>query len=71
MKELVVSTQNPKALDETIQQLGGLVGQNPDGSYAQDADGNYTVRSISGAVDFLAFAMTTQGYAKVIGERHI
>ncbi len=71
MKELIVSTPNPAVLDETLQQIGGLVGQNPDGSYRQDADGNYAVRSVGADVGFLAFSMAHQGYGKVVGEREI
>ena len=71
MKELIVESKNPKALDETLQQIGGLVGQNPDGSYHMDVDGYYTVRAMGAELNFLAFSMAHQGYGKVIGEREI
>lgn len=69
MKELIVETKNPGALDAVLVQLGGCVGQNPDGTYRADENGRYTVRGKD--VGFLRFAMTNQGYAKVIGERDI
>lgn len=71
MKELIVSTANPKALDDTLQQLGGVVGQGTDGSYQQDENGNYSVRAMGGDIGFLRFSMEQQGYAKVIGERDV
>jgi hypothetical protein len=64
MKELIVETPNPAYLDRTLQQMGGCVGQNPDGSYRADENGHYTVRGAN--VDFLKFAIANQGYAKVI-----
>ena len=69
MKELLVITRNPEALDKMLQQLGGCVGQDADGTYRRNDDGSYTVRGAD--VGFLRFAMTNQGYAKVIGEREI
>jgi hypothetical protein len=71
MKELLVETKNPAALDQTLQQLGGVVGQNPDGSYTADENGYYSVRAMSGDIGFLRFAMERQGYAKVVGEREL
>ena len=71
MKELIVSTSNPKALDQTLQQLGGVVGQDANGSYWRDSDGNYSVRTMGGDLGFLKFAMEQQGYATVIGDRDI
>ena len=65
MEQFKVFTENPSALDSTIQAMGGVVEQNPDGSYSKDEDGNYTVRAFGNA-DFLKFAIKTQGYAKVI-----
>jgi hypothetical protein len=69
MKELIVETKNPGALDAVLVQMGGMVGQNPDGTYRADENGRYTVRGAN--VDYLKFAMTAQGYAKVVGEREI
>lgn len=71
MKELIVSTPNPAALDQTLQQLGGVVGQNSDGSYVTDKDGNHTVRAMGGDIGFLRFSIEQQGYAKVVGERDV
>lgn len=69
MKELIVQTKNPGALDAVLVQMGGIVGQNPDGTYRADANGYYAVRGAN--VGYLKFAMEAQGYAKVIGERDI
>lgn len=71
MKELIVDTPNPLALDQTIQSLGGVVGQNPDGSYRADENGYYAVRAMGGDIGFLKFSMENQGYAKIIGEREL
>ena len=69
-KELLVKTNNPNVLDETIQSLGGLVCMNNDGSYKKEKD-YYTVRSISGDIDFLKFTIIKQGYGEILGERNI
>lgn len=71
MKELLVETANPAALDQTLQQLGGLVGQEPDGSYSVNPDGSYSVRAVGGDIGFLKFSIERQGYAKVVGEREL
>jgi hypothetical protein len=69
MKELLVITRDPAGLDKVLQQLGGCVGQAADGTYRRDEGGAYVVRGAD--VGFLKFAMTNQGYARVIGERDI
>ena len=69
MNELIVDTPNPATLDQTLQQLGGVVSQNPDGSYQRDSEGYYAVRAVGGALGFLKFSIERQGYAKIIGER--
>ena len=69
MKELIVRSKNPAALDQTLSQMGGRVGQNSDGSYTQDSNGHYSVRGIN--IGFLAYAIRQQGYAEVVGEREI
>lgn len=72
MKELIVETKNPAALDQTLQQLGGVVGpQDAQGNYLADENGYYTVRAMGGDLGFLRFSMEQQGYAKVIGEREL
>lgn len=69
--ELLVETDNPRALDQTINSFGGMVGQSPDGKYIRHVDGYYTVRSVSGDVSFLEFAIKKQGYARIVGKREI
>jgi hypothetical protein len=66
MKELLVKTPNPKALDQTSQQLGALVGDHP------EPDGSYVVRTFPPndvKLGFIKFAIKNQGYAEVVGER--
>jgi len=69
MKELLVKTGNPEALGRAIESLGGFVEQNPDGSYPKKTV--YSVRTISGNIEFLKFAIKNQGYAEIVGEREI
>lgn len=76
MKELLVTCANPAALDKTLNQLGGVVGQNPDGSYRREPTPQdcYTVRHASGSdagLGFLKFCIQNQGYATIVGEREI
>lgn len=71
MKELIVETKNPKALDQTLNQIGGVVGQNSDGSYERVGKDQYAVRSISGDIGFIKFSIENQGYAKIIKERDV
>ena len=70
MKELLVKVGNPQALDKTLNSLGGLVGQNLDGSYRQE-NGCYIVRAVSGNIGYIKFAIQNQGYAKIVEERDI
>jgi len=68
MKELLVRTPNPKALEQTIQHFGALVGDHP------EPDGSCVVRVFppnDQKLDFVKFAITNQGYAEVVGEREI
>ena len=69
MKEILVKTENPTFLDETIQCLGGLVEQNADGSYRAEPDGSYVIRGTD--INFLRFAIENQGYGEIVGERDI
>ena len=71
MKELLVRTKNPEALDKTLKSLGGLVEQNLDGTYPFRLDNIYAVRSVSGDIGFLKFSIKNQGYAEIVGEREI
>ena len=71
MKELLVRTSNPAWLDQTLQQLGGGVGQDAHGNYMQTDPNVYVVRAMTGNVGLLRFAITNQGYGDVVGEREI
>ena len=71
MKELLVKSKNPKALDETLNQLGGLVGQKSNGEYESVKPDTYAVRAVSGDIGFLKFSIQNQGYAEIVGERDI
>lgn len=71
LTELLVRTSNPAWLDQTLNQLGGVVGQHADGSYVQVEPEVYVVRAVSGTPGFLRFAITHQGYGEVVGERAI
>lgn len=65
--DLIVRTANPKALDDTIQQLPGCAAAVVDGSFDGDA---CRVRVLRG-LDFLRFAITQQGYGEIIGEEPV
>jgi hypothetical protein len=71
MRGLVVMTKNPQALDTTLQQLGAVVMQNPDGSYMETVDGHYYVRPLNDNTGFISFAIKNQGYGTVIMECEI
>lgn len=64
--DIIVSSKNPEALDKTIQQLGGVVMQNSDGTYPV-INGGYRVRALNGNIEFLRFAIINQGYGQVLG----
>jgi len=68
MKELWVITNDPAGLDKTVQQLGGFVSQDADGTYHRNEDGSYSVRGTD--VEFLRFAIMNQGYGKVVDAVH-
>lgn len=66
--ELLVETANPEALDATVQHFGAaVVGGGVPGGYVKEGDA-YVVRCF-GDAGFLRFAITNQGYGKVVGER--
>lgn len=67
MKDLIVYCNNPEALDKTLQQMGALVMQNPDGSYPIE-QGGYRVRTLTADINFIKFAIGHQGYGKVVSE---
>jgi len=67
MKDLIVKTANPESLDKTLNNIGAVVMQNPDGSYPV-VKGGYRCRALNGNTDFLRFAIKNQGYGEIIGE---
>jgi hypothetical protein len=63
--DFLVECRNPKAFDDTIQQLGkAVLHQNHKGEY-EKKEGYYLMRVI-GDSGFLKFAIENQGYGKVI-----
>lgn len=70
MKELLIKTNNPELLDRTLKSLGGLVDQDFNGKPIA-RNGICIVRSISGNIDFLKFAIKNQGYGEIVGEREL
>lgn len=67
MKDLIVESKNPAALDATLNQMGACVMQDPDGSYPI-VNGGVRVRALNGNTDFLKFMIQKQGYGKVLEE---
>ena len=70
--DIVVKSANPKALDMTVSQLGGLVVGGPD-NIVRDADGHVRVRCLAldekkaqVKADMFVSMMKSQGYAEVI-----
>lgn len=63
--DLLVKTPNPKALDDTVQQLGPAVVV--DGSW----DGEVCRVRVFGDPGFIRFAITNQGYGEVVGEEPV
>ena len=66
-KDYIVECHNPKAFDQTINQMGAMLQQNADGSYFEKAHGFYIMR-VLGNAGYVLFAIKSQGYGKVIGE---
>lgn len=67
--DILVWVANPEALDKKLQTLPGAVARvvgvgTPEGPLL--VDGFYVVRAFANA-DFVEFAMSHQGYAKVAG----
>lgn len=65
--DLIVRTANPKALDDTIQQLPGCAAAVVDDSF----DGDTCRVRVLGGLDFLRFAITQQGYGEIVGEEPV
>jgi len=66
-KDYLVECNNPKAFDETIQQIGkAVLHQDHKGGYEKH-DGYYLMRII-GDAGFVKFAIENQGYGRVIKE---
>lgn len=66
--DILVRTNNPQALDETVQQLGTaavIQAQTPSGYLS--VDGCWVVR-VFGDPGFIWFAITQQGYGEVVRE---
>lgn len=61
--DIKVRTANPKALDETVQQLPMVGAVVVDGSWDGDV---CTVRVLAGDPGFLRFAITNQGYGEIV-----
>lgn len=70
VEELLVRTENPEALDSTVQHFGAAVlGGGTTRGYATE-DGAYVVRCF-GDAEFVAFAIRHQGYGTVVGRRTV
>ena len=63
VKQLLVQTTNPEMLDDILQHFRSALEQDSDGSYVMEGD--WYVARVFGDVDFVRFALETQGYAKV------
>lgn len=68
MNDLIVESKNPKALDSTLNAMGVVLEQDAEGSYIKYGEDQYRARSLNGDTGFLRFALTNQGYAKVVRE---
>lgn len=62
--DILVETPNPDALDQTVQQLGGVV---VEGSW----DGTTCRVRVFGNPGFMVYAITNQGYGKVVGQEGV
>jgi len=67
MKELIVKTGNRESLETTLLSLGGLVSPTAD----DFTNTTFAVRSISGDISFIKYAIKKQGYAEIVEEREI
>lgn len=64
-QDFLIECGNPKAFDAIIQQLGGLLEQDSAGEYVIYEGRYYRMRAL-GDAGFLQFAVTNQGYCKII-----
>jgi len=64
--DILVKCNNPKALDQTLQSLGSALVQNYPDVYMMIEE-CYIARCFGNA-DFVKFAITQQGYGKVVRE---
>jgi len=66
--DFLIECKNPEAFDKTINQWGAvLFDGGKKGNYVADKDGYYTMR-VYGDPGFIKFAITNQGYGKIIKE---
>jgi len=63
--DFLVECNNPKALDTTLNQMGAALIED-EGSYFKK-DGYYVMR-VFGDPGFIKFAVTNQGYCKIVEE---
>ena len=66
-KDILVRCGNPKALDQTLNQIGAALVQDTDESYMLVND-CYVVRVLNGNNSYIKFVIVHQGYGEVIGE---
>lgn len=65
--DFLVETNNPEYLDKTINSFGAaLVGGGMPGGFVKRGD--YYVMRVFGNIDFIKFAIESQGYGKIIEE---
>ncbi len=64
--DFLVECRNPKAFDQTIQQLGAAVLINGGDEDNYTKKGGYYIMRVFGDAGFLKFAIENQGYGKVI-----
>lgn len=63
--DYLVEVANPKAFDQLLNSMGGMLQQNADDSYVKTPDGYYTLRVLGNPV-YVEFAIKNQGYGKII-----
>lgn len=64
-QDFLIECGNPKAFDQTINDLGAMLEQDGKGEYVQ-YEGKYYRMRVLGDAGFLQFAIKNQGYGKVI-----
>lgn len=63
--DYLIECGNPASFDKTVNSLGAMLQQDSNGNYVTDADGYYRMR-VLGDPGFLEFAISNQGYGKII-----